>query len=146
LGIGDWFRKGRRDLGPPSGSKRPGAVAVDPRTAPEEVRKYLAAVEKHKAHPFVRQYYRQVAWLSVGASADQLHDLYLIEFRDQLNTAFVWQAPDGNWGAGPWIRVAHIGADATCPPSEFLLKYFMGAHANPEFTGAVSVLEASRPH
>jgi hypothetical protein len=145
LGIADWFRKRGRNFETLRGDKPSSAVAIDARTVPEEARKYLATVEQHKEHPFVRQYYRQVAWLSVGPSADQLQDLYLIEFRDQLNTAFVWQAPDGNWGAGPWIRVAHIGADATCPPSQFSLKYFVGARANPEFTGAVSVLEESRP-
>jgi hypothetical protein len=127
------------------GSPSPGAVPVNPRTLPEEVRKYLATIEQHKQHAFVRQYYRQVSWLRVGPSADQLADLFLIEFRDRLNTAFVWQAPDGNWGAGPWIRVAHLNADATCPPSQFSLRYFVGVCANPAFTDAIAVLEASRP-
>jgi hypothetical protein len=61
LGIANWFRKQRRSFESLRGDKPTGDVAVDERTVPEEVRKYLATVEQHKQHPFVRQYYRQVA-------------------------------------------------------------------------------------
>src|SRR5688572_24404773 len=97
---------------------RPG-VQINPADVPEDARRYLAVVQQHDAHPFVRQYFWQVALLKVGATHESLADMPLIEFRDGRRTAFIWDDPQGNWGAGPWIGVAHDGADVLCPPTEF---------------------------
>jgi hypothetical protein len=104
----------------------------------------LAAVRQHEDHPFVRQYFWQVPWLKVGATHDKLLDLHMIEFRDGLRTAFIWQDEQGNWGAGPWIRVAHEGADVLCPPTEFSLNYFHDAQAHPTFVSAMDQLASTR--
>lgn len=124
---------------------KPSAVPVNPSNIPPEAARYLAVVQEHAQHPFVQRYFRQVAWLSVGPSADRLTDLFLIEFRDGLDTAFIWQDEHGNWGAGPWIRVAHLDADATCPPTQFSFGYFSNARAHQAFTGATDHLAATRP-
>jgi hypothetical protein len=116
-----------------------------PDNMPEEARGYMEVVRGHEAEPFVKQYFRQIAWLRVGASADSLNDLFLIEFRDRLNTAFVWQDEHGGWGAGPWIQVAHLDADVLCKPSQFSLNYFRGAEAHATFAAAMGNLAATRP-
>jgi len=122
-----------------------GGVHVKPEAVPEEARQYLAVVQQHEDHPFVRQYFWQVPWLKIGATRDKLLDLHMIEFRDGLRTAFIWRDEQGNWGAGPWIRVAHDGADVLCPPTEFALHYFVDAKAHPSFVRAMEQLAATRP-
>ena len=122
-----------------------GGVPINPEDVPEEARRYLAVVKQHENHPFVRQYFWQVAWLKVGATRDQLLDLHMIEFRDGLRTAFIWRDEQGNWGAGPWIRVAHNGADVLCPPTEFSLNYFRDARAHTTFVSAMDQLASTRP-
>jgi len=119
---------------------------INPTQLPEEARRYLAVVQEHDRHPFVMEFFRQVAWLRIGPAADQLTDLFLIEFRDGLNTAFIWQDEHANWGAGPWIKVAHHDADATCQPWQFSLDYFGFARAHDTFAAALGDLIITRPN
>jgi hypothetical protein len=72
-------------------------------------------------------------------------DFFALEFRVGQQSALIWQDGQGNWGAGPWLRLAHPDADITCPPSPLSLQYFQGAKANPSLAAALDLLAATKP-
>jgi hypothetical protein len=120
-------------------------IPVSPEQVPEEARQYLAVIQAHQGHPFVRQHFHQVTWLGWDVPGHGPVAFFALEFRDGPHAALSWQDGQGNWGAGKWVRVAHPGADITCPPSAVALDYFQGCRALPSFPDALAQLAATRP-
>jgi hypothetical protein len=117
---------------------------VSPEQVPEEARQYLAALQPHLDHPFVREHFHQVTWLSLAVPGHGPVDFFALEFRAGDQAALIWQDGEGNWGAGRWLHLAHPEGDITCPPSALSLQYFQGARANPSVAAALELLAASR--
>jgi hypothetical protein len=105
---------------------------------------YLAALQPHHDHPFVRRHFHQVTWLSFAAPGHGQVDFFALEFRVGQEAALIWADGQGNWGAGRWLPLSHPEADITCPPSSLSLQYFQGARANPSLGGAIELLAASK--
>jgi hypothetical protein len=110
---------------------------------PEEARLYLAAIEQYQDHPFVQRHFFQVTRLSLMVPNHGRLDFFALEFRIGQQAALIWQDAQGNWGAGRWVRLSHLDADITCPPSPISLEYFQGAKANPTLGSVLELLAAS---
>jgi hypothetical protein len=123
-----------------AGEERP----ASPEQVPEEARMYLAALRPHHEHPFVRQHFHQVTWLSFTVPGHGQIDFFALEFHVGREAALIWADGRGNWGAGQWLPLSHADADVTCPPSPLSLQYFQGAPADPSLGAAVERLAASR--
>src|SRR5579872_6854748 len=120
-------------------------IPVSPDQMPEEARQYMAAIQAHQGHPFVQRHFFQVTWLSLLVPNHGPVQFFALEFRNGLSAALIWQDGQGNWGAGPWLRLAHADADITCPPSLLSLAYFQGAQAHSSLGGALDSLAANTP-
>ena len=106
---------------------------------------YLAALQPQQDHPFVRQRFHQVTWLSFIVPGHGQVDFFALEFRVGGEAAMIWADGHGNWGAGRWLPLSHPDADITCPPSPLSLQYFQGAQANSSLEAALEFLAASVP-
>lgn len=116
---------------------------VSPEQVPEEAQMYMAALQPHQDHPFVRQHFYQVTWLSFIVPGHGQAEFFALEFRSGQESALIWTDGAGNWGAGQWIQLSHPDADITCPPSPLSLQYFQGAQASPSLGAAIDLLAAS---
>ncbi len=105
---------------------------------------YMAALQPHQDHPFVRRRFRQVTWLSFVVPSHGQVDFFALEFRVGKEAALIWADGQGNWGVGPWLSLSHPEADITCPPSPLSLHYFQGAQANASLIAAIELLAASK--
>lgn len=121
------------------------ARPVSEEEVPEEARMYMAALQPHHDHPFVRRHFHQVTWLSFVVPGRGQADFFALEFRVGPEAALIWTDGAGNWGAGGWLPLAHPDADLTCPPSPLSLQYFQGAPADPTVGAAIDRLAATRP-
>jgi hypothetical protein len=110
---------------------------------PEEVQMYMAALQPHHGHPFVRDHFHQVTHLSFVVPGRGQADFFALEFRVGQDAALIWSDGMGNWGAGRWLTLSQPNADITFPPSHLSLDYFQGAQANPTVLAAVELLAAS---
>lgn len=111
---------------------------------PEEARQYMDAIQSYLDHPFVAEHFFQVTWLTLKAGGQEV-DFFALEFHVGRHAALIWHDGEGNWGAGPWLRLAHPDADITCPPTSFSLDYFQHARANPSLGIAINLLVATQP-
>jgi Transposase DDE domain len=66
---------------------------VSPEQVPEEARMYMAALQPHQDHPFVRQHFHQVTWLSFVVPGHGQADFFALEFRFGLKSARLYPAP-----------------------------------------------------
>ena len=82
-------------------------ILVSSDQMPEEARQYMAAIQAHQRHPFVQRHFFQVTWLSLLVPNHGPVEFFALEFHNGLNAALIWQDGQGNWGAGPWLRLAH---------------------------------------
>ena len=117
---------------------------VTPDQVPEEARMYMSALQPHQDHPFVRQHFHQVTWLSFVVPHHGQTDFFALEFRVFRESALIWADGHGNWGVGRWLPLSHPDADITCPPSPLSLQYFQGAQARPSLIAAIELLAASK--
>jgi hypothetical protein len=117
---------------------------VSPDQVPKEAQMYMAALQLHHDHPFVRQHFHQVTWLSFCVPGRGQADFFALEFRIGQQTALIWTDGAGNWAAGRWLPLSRPDADITCTPSPLSLQYFRGAQANPTLLGAIELLAASK--
>ena len=120
-------------------------IPVPPEEVPEEARQYMAALQQYQEHPFVRQHFFQVTWLSLMVPNHGQVDFFALEFRDGPNAALIWEDGQGNWGAGRWLQLSHTDADITCPPSPLSLQYFQGAQTHSSLGGALELLATTKP-
>lgn len=117
---------------------------VSSEQVPEEARMYMATLQPHHDHPFVRRHFHQVTWLSFVVPGHGQVDFFALEFRGGQEAALIWADGQGNWGAGRWLPLSHLDADITCPPSPLSLQYFQGAPVNPSLIAAIELLAASK--
>lgn len=117
---------------------------VSPEEVPEEARMYMAALQPHEDHPFVRQHFHQVTRLSLALPGGGQADFFALEFRVGQEAALIWADGQGSWGAGQWLPLSHSDADITCPPSPLSLEYFQRAQAQPSVLAAIDQLAASK--
>jgi hypothetical protein len=118
---------------------------VSPDQVPAEVRLYMAALEQHKDHAFVRGHFARITVMSVEYPSHGQVTFYVLEFRSGSNAALIWQDAQGNWGAGKWLRLSHPDADINCPPTPMSMQYFEGTKANSFLGGALDELTATKP-
>jgi hypothetical protein len=119
---------------------QPEGVPVSLDQVPEEARDYLLAIQEHQDHPAVQQYFYQVTLCYLAAPDGRWVPFFVIEFRDGLNAALVWNDGQGNWGAGAWQRLT--SAEATLQAD---LSYFQGRPAARSFPEVLEHLIASKP-
>lgn len=116
---------------------------MSPEQIPEEARMYMAALQPHLNHPFVRQNFQQVTSLALITPGHGRADFFALEFRVGNEAALIWSDGRGNWGAGRWVPLPHPEAGITGLPSPFWQEYFQDAPANPSLAQAIEALAAT---
>jgi hypothetical protein len=69
---------------------------VSPEQVPEEARMYMAALQPHQDHPFVRRHFYQVTWISFVVPDHGQVDFFALEFRVGEEAALIWAWLAGN--------------------------------------------------
>jgi hypothetical protein len=105
--------------------------SVSREQVPEEARMYMAALQPHHDHPFVRRHFHQVTWLSFMVPGNGQVDFFALEFRVGQEAALIWADGQGNWGAGRWLPLSHPDADITCPPVPAVVAILPGRASQP---------------
>jgi hypothetical protein len=119
-------------------------IPISPEQVPDEARMYMAALQPHQGHPFVRQHFDQVTWLSFDMPGSGKVDFFALEFRVGHEAALIWSDTPGKWQVGRWLPLAHAEADVTCPPSPMSLQYFLNSETERSLVAAIDQLAKSK--
>ncbi len=68
----------------------------------DEAPEYARAIELHREHPVVKQWFHQIAPCELLLPGEVSATFLMIEFRDGNLAAMVWGDGQGNWGTGGW--------------------------------------------
>jgi hypothetical protein len=68
----------------------------------DELPEYMRAIELHREHPVVKQWFHQIAPCQLVIPGQGAAAFLMIEFRDGNLGAMVWGDGEGNWGTGGW--------------------------------------------
>ncbi len=103
-----------------------------------ELSTYERAIEAHKDHDVVRQWFHQITPCQLEIPGQGTAAFLMIEFRDQDLGAMVWGDGEGNWGTGGWRPLTRDGVLAID------MDYLQGAPAARDFTEVLDMLAARR--
>ena len=102
----------------------------------DEAAEYLHAIELHREHPVVKQWFHKVTPCELSIPGLGPATFLMIEFRDGQLAAMVWGDGQGNWGTGGWRPLSAQGV------LDVDMSYLQDAPAASSFTEILEVVAA----